>query len=85
MKIETDVTQIVIDDFFLILNIGGPFHGKNFSEKKHGVTGLIFEKREFLKVELNKRIEAATSGYSTVGNFLQCIYSSLVAKNRQKF
>ena len=32
----------------------------------------------------NKRAEATTSGYSATGEFLQYIYSVLVAKNHQK-
>ena len=47
--------------------------------------GLISEKKaEALYTELNERVEAATSRYSETGNFLQNIYSVLVAKNHQK-
>ena len=51
---------------------------------KYGSTGLISEKMEALLVELNKRAEAATSSYLATDNFLQCIYSVLVATNHQK-
>ena len=37
-----------------------------------------------LFVELNKRVEAATSSYSATGEFLQYIYSMFVDKNHQK-
>ena len=48
--------------------------------------GLISEKkRKLCKQKQNKRAEAATSSYWTTGNFLQCVYSVLVAKNQQKF
>ena len=56
-----------------------------FSSRDQKVKNITKFETEFLKVELNKRTKAATSGYSTVGNFLQCIYSTLVAKNHQKF
>ena len=39
---------------------------------------------EPLYAELNERVEAATSSYSATGEFLQYIYSVLVAKNHQK-
>ena len=48
--------------------------------KKAG-TGLLFEKAEALHEELNERIEAAVSSYSTAVDFLQYIYSVLVVKN----
>ena len=51
-KIETDVTQNLIDDFF-----------------------------EALYAELNERAEAATRSYSATDDFLQYIYSFLMAKN----
>ena len=50
-------------------------------KKKYGGTGLISEKTEALYVELNERAEAATSSYSAPSDFLQYIYSVLVAKN----
>ena len=59
--------------------------GRNLSEKKYWGTGLISEKMEALYAELNKRVEAATGSYSATGEFLQYIYSVLVAKNHQKF
>ena len=83
-KIETDVAQNLIDDFFLTLTVRGPFHWKDFKCKKHGRTGLISEKTEALYAELNKRPEAATSSYSTIGDFLQNFYSVLLTKNHQE-
>ena len=58
--------------------------GKILSEKKYGGRELVSEKTEALFAELNKRVEAATSSYSAKGEFLQYIYSILVAKNHQK-
>ena len=46
--------------------------------------GLISEKTEVLYAKLNARAEATTSSYSATTDFLQCIYSALVAKNYQK-
>ena len=43
--------------------------------------GLLSEKMEALHVELNERAEAATSSYSGALDFLQYIYSVLLAKN----
>ena len=54
------------------------------SEKKCGGTGLISEKTKDLYAKLNERAEAATSNYSATTDFLQYIYSALVAKNHQK-
>ena len=54
------------------------------SEKKYGDTGLISEKTEAFYVEINERVEAATSSYSAPGDFSQYIYSVLVAKNQKK-
>ena len=45
---------------------------------------LISQKMEALYVELNKRVEVATSSYSPPGDFPQHIYSVLVAKNQKK-
>ena len=56
---------------------------KDFKWKKIQGARLISEKKEALYAELNKRAEAATSSYSATGNFLQNIYSALVAKNNQ--
>ena len=39
---------------------------------------------EVLYAELNERVEAATTSYSATDDFLQYIYSVLVAKNHQK-
>ena len=46
-----------------------------------GGTGLLSEKAEALHAELNERVEAATSSYSAAVDFLQYIYSVLVATN----
>ena len=53
-------------------------------KKKYGVTGLLSEKTEALHAELNRRAEAATSSYFAEVEFLQYIYSVLLAKNHQK-
>ena len=58
--------------------------GWSLSEKKYGGTGLVSEKAEALYTELNKRVETANSSCSATGEFLQYIYSVLVAKNHQK-
>ena len=58
--------------------------GKILTEKKYGGMGLISEKTGALYVELKKRAEAVTSGYSAPGNFSEYIYSVLVAKNQMK-
>ena len=44
---------------------------------------LISEKTEAFYAELNERAEATTSSYSVAGDFLQCVYSVPVTKNRQ--
>ena len=67
--------------FFLTLAVRRPFHRKDYKWKKYGVTDLLSEKMEALHAELNKRGEAATGSYSTEVDFLQYIYSVLVAKN----
>ena len=46
--------------------------------------GLLSEKTEVLSAELNESGEAATSSYTAAGNFLQYIYSVIMAKNHQK-
>ena len=46
--------------------------------------GLLSEKTEVLSTELNESAEAATSSYTAAGNFLQYIYSVIMAKNHQK-
>ena len=53
-------------------------------KKKCGGTGLVSEKTEALCAEFNERVEATTSSYSATSEFLQYIYSMLVAKNYQK-
>ena len=58
--------------------------GGILSGKKDGGAGLISKKKKALHAELNKRAEAATSSYSTKSDFLQNIYSVLVAKNHQR-
>ena len=55
---------------------------KILSEKKDWVTGLLSEEIEALHAELNERAEAATSSYSAAVDFLQYIFSALVAKNQ---
>ena len=48
----------------------------------HGTTGLLSEETEALRAaKLSKRAEAASSNYSAVVDFLQYIYSVLVAKS----
>ena len=44
-------------------------------------TGLLSEKTEALHAKLNERAEAATSSFSAAVDFLQYIYSVLVATN----
>ena len=43
--------------------------------------GLLSEKMEALHAELNETAEAATNSYSGALDFLQYIYSVLLAKN----
>ena len=45
---------------------------------------LVSEKMEALYTELNERVDAATSSYSSTGEFLQYIYFMLPAKNYMK-
>ena len=66
--------------FLLTLAVGRPFHRKDFESKKYAGTGLGSEKTEALHAELNERTEAAISSYSAEVDFLQYIYSMLVAK-----
>ena len=49
-------------------------------KKKYGGTGLLSEKTEDLHTELDERAGAATRIYFTAVDFLQYIYSVLVAK-----
>ena len=75
---KTDVAQNIIDDFF------SNFDCQILSEKKHGGTGLISEKKEILFAELNGRVETATGTYSVTGDSLQYIYSVVpVTKNHR--
>ena len=67
--------------FFLTLAVRRPFHRNHFKLKEYGSTGLLSGKTEALHVELSKGAEAATSSYSAEVDFLQYIYSVLVAKN----
>ena len=83
-KREIDVAQNLMVNFFQTLTVRGHFHRKYFRWKKYGGAGLRPEKTEALYAELNKRAEAATNSYSATGNFLQYIYSVLIAKNHQK-
>ena len=50
-------------------------------KKEYRGTGLLSENTEDLHAELNERVEAATSNYFAESDFLQYIYSVLVAKN----
>ena len=63
--------------FYLTLTFGGPFHTDDIKLKKYGGTGLISKKTEALYAELNEIAEAATSSYSSTGDFLQYIYCFL--------
>ena len=54
---------------------------RSLSKKKNGGTRLV---SEALYAELSEIVEAATSSYSATGEFLQHIFSVLVAKNHQK-
>ena len=58
--------------------------GKILSEGEYEDTGLLSEKKEALHVELNERAEAPTGSHSAQVDFLQYIYSVLVAKNHYK-
>ena len=58
--------------------------GRILSEKKYEGTELLSKETEAFYVELNERAEAATSSTSETGDFLQYIFSVLVAKNLQK-
>ena len=46
-----------------------------------GIWGYFLKKMEALHAQLNERAEAATSSYSGALDFLQYIYSVLLAKN----
>ena len=70
--------------FFLTLTVRGPFHRKDFKRKKYEGTGLISEKTVAFYAELNESSEAANSSSSATDNFLQYIFSVLVAKNHQR-
>ena len=74
---ETDAAQNLMDDFFSNLSVRNPSIGRILSEKRYGSTGLLSEKTEALSAEL----KAATRSYSAEVDFLQYIYSVLVAKN----
>ena len=73
-KIETDAAQILINDFFLILTVGGPFQWKDFKWEKQGGTGLISEKIEVFSAEHNRRAEAVTDGYSQPAIFTMYLF-----------
>ena len=53
-------------------------------KKKYWGTGLLSQKTKALYTEPNERVERATGSYSAAGDFLQYIYSVIVAKNHQK-
>ena len=59
------------------------FHRKEFKWKQWR-NRVSFWKMEALYVELNERGKAFTGSYSATGEFLQYIYSVLVAKNHQR-
>ena len=66
----TDVAQNLINDFFLTLNVRGPFHSQYFKWKKISGDGVNFwKKTEALYAKLNERAEAATDSYSVTGTF----------------
>ena len=52
-------------------------------KKNMGVRGY-FLKKQVLHAEINEKVEATTSSYSAKVDFLQYIYSVLVAKNHYK-
>ena len=54
------------------------------TENENHSIGRSLNGKKLLFVELNERVEAATSSYSVTGEFLQYIYSVLVVKNNQK-
>ena len=58
-----------------------PSTGRILNEKNMGLRGYFLKKTEALHAELNKRAEAATSSYFAEVEFLQYIYSVLLAKN----
>ena len=58
----------------------GPSIGRILSENKYECTGLLSEKTGALHAELKERVEVATSSYSVEIDFLQYIYSVVVAK-----
>ena len=64
---------------FLLWLSENPSIGTISIEKKYGGTGLFPEKTETLHAELNEWEETATS--TATVDFLQYIYSLLVAKN----
>ena len=51
--------------------------------EEHSI-GRHLNETEPLYAELNKRVEAVTSAYPAIGEFLQYIYSVFMAKNHQK-
>ena len=80
-KIETDVVQNLIDDFFLTLTVKWPL-GRIYLKKKYVGTGLISEKKNGSFVcKPNERVEPATSSYSARSDFFKYIYSVVVANN----
>ena len=58
--------------------------GRSLSEKRYRGTSLVPEKMKALYPELNEGVEAATNSYSVTDEFLQYIYSVLVARNHRK-
>ena len=80
-KTKPDVAKHLIKELLLSEDLS---IGRILSQKKKWRCGLISKKTEILFAELNEREEADTSSYSASGDFLQYIYSVLVAKNHQK-
>ena len=61
--------------------------GRSLSEKKCRGTGLVSKETEALYAELNERVEAAISSYSTTGEFLQyfilCLWLIIIRRSDQ--
>ena len=68
-----------------MLTVGGPFRGRDFKWGNLGCGVNFWGSGSFVcKTWLDESAEAATTSYSALGDFLQYIYSLLVAKNHQK-
>ena len=75
---QPKIRPIIFFNFWLSRD---PSIGRVLSGEEYGSTGLLSEETEALRAKLSKRTEAASSSYSAVVDFLQYIYSLLVAKN----